>query len=220
MAQPRYARLDVQFPFKRTANKLLDELGPYGPLVFIYLILAAKDGSPPGSFSYPNDAVGWQKLGLDGREIPFTLDEFFGALGRMKQSSRRRNGRVWNAYLTRYGEWQKESRRYEEAVRKSSKRRETAADTERTPQGTRSGRKGGPSSRTRTTPTPREKGTNPRAKGTTPRQNGTAPRDLGTNPRKLREITCPECGVPKKTERSLTEHLEYIHGILPAETPA
>lgn len=186
----RYARVDVAFPHKRTANALHDKFGPAGPLTFLYLILAAKDGSPPGSFSYPNEAIGWQKLGLDGRDMPFTLDEFFTTLGRLKQSSRRRNGRVLHAYLTRYGDWQKDARRYEEATRKASKREESTADTKRTQRGTRSGHNTGPSSRTRTTPKPPSK-------------------------RTPKPLTCPRCGINGLTPASLPEHLEIVHGVLP-----
>lgn len=188
----RYARIDVDFFHKNTARKLLEEFGPAGPLVFIALILRAKDGSPPGTFSYPNDPIGWDRLGLPDIDAGFTLDEFFALTGRMKQTSRRRHGRVWDVSITRYAEWQKESRRYEEAVRKASKRAQTTADTKRTPHGTRSGHQGGPRTRTRTTPKP------PLRKTTT------------------KAHPCPRCPIVCPTTTALDEHLENVHLIDPA----
>lgn len=189
MAQ-RYARLDVDFLHKRTAKKLLHELGLGGPLVFVALILKAKDGATPGTFTYTSEASAWEKLGLEDADVGFTLDEFLKVTGRLKQTSRTPVGRLMNVKLTHYGDWQKDSRRHEEAVRKASKRLESAADTERTQRGTRSGRKVGPRSRPTTTPqTPHTK-------------NG-------------QTYPCPQCGAIKKTEQSLADHLEHVHGQLP-----
>lgn len=188
----RYARLDVDFFHKRTARALRDRFGVAGPALFVALILRAKDGSPPGTFTYTTDAVAWEKLGFDGVDLGFTLDDFFTMLGRLKQSSRRRVGPVTNVYLTRYADWQKDSRRYEEAVRKSSKRRETTADTKRTQHGTRSGHKVGPRSRTTSTPLPPIE------------KNG-------------QTYPCTICGASQRTKAELEDHLEYVHEIRPEQ---
>lgn len=230
MAQ-RYARIDVDFLHKNTARKLTDKLGPLAPLVFIALILRAKDGTEPGTFTYSSEAVAWEKLGLDGHLFPFTLDDFFRETGLVKQTSRRRIGVVWNVRLTRYADWQKDSRRYEAAVKKASTRAHSTGDTNGTQpgthQGTREGQKGGPRSRSRSIPlTPREKSTNPRAKGTSqrqrgtsPRQTGTAPRDKGTNPRAARPPDeppaythrCPHCRTSFRTAQDRDDHIEDLH---------
>lgn len=220
MAQ-RYARVDVEFMHKRTARKLLDELGLGGPLVFLALILKAKDGAVPGVFTYTSEAAAWEKLGLEGVEVGFTLDEFLKVTGRLKQTSRTPVGRLMNVQLTRYADWQKDAKRYEEAVKKARTRAHSTGDTNGTPQGTPKGRKGGPRSRPRSIPlTPREEGTNPRAKGTSPRQRGrsprqtgTSPRDLGTNPRATQPHPneCPHCHSRQRTRAELEDHIRYVH---------
>ena len=160
----RYFRVDVDFFHKRTCRTLASELGPWAPIVFLSLIARAKDGPVPGTFSYFSEAVALEKLGVEYADLGFTLDGFFKVTGRLKQTSRRRNGLVWDVCLTRYADWQKDSRRYEEAVRKSSKRRETAADTQRTQRGTRSGHNRGSSSSSISTPYPNGKSKTPRPK--------------------------------------------------------
>lgn len=124
----RYFRVDVSFFHKNTCHALMQKLGPGGPLTFLALLARAKDGHTPGTFSYASDAIGWEKLGLEPDDVGFTLDEFFHATGRLKQTSRRRHGRVWNVSITRYERWQQESERYEAAVRKSRSRGKTTRD--------------------------------------------------------------------------------------------
>lgn len=191
MAQ-RYARIDVDFFHKNTAAKIRERLGRDGQLVFLALILRAKDGSPAGTFSYSTEAVGWEKLGFGNETMPFTLDEFFTVLGQLKQSSRRRHGLVWDVSITRYGDWQKESRRYEEAVRKASKRAHSPADKQRTQGGTASGHARGTRSRSRSTPIP-------------PSRNS-----------KSASHACPRCPIVCPTATALQEHLENVHLIDPA----
>lgn len=194
----RYFRVDVDFFHKATCHKLLNALGPWGPLVFLSLIARAKDGIEPGVFSYSSDAVAWDKLGFDATDVPFTLEAFLKLTGRMKQTSKTRVGRTMNVKITRYGDWQKDAKRYEEAVRKSSKRGHSTADTDRTQGGTRSGRRGGPSSTSITTPLP--------------------PISLNG---KSHELACPVCGSVQRNRSELDDHLEYVHPDKPAvPTPA
>lgn len=192
MAQ-RYARIDVDFAHKRTARRLTEELGIVAPYVFITLILRAKDGIEPGTFVYRSEAVGWEKLGFDPEAMPFTLDEFFTVTGRLRQTSRKRLGDIWNVKLTQYGEWQKDSKRYEEAAKKSRTRGKSAGDTNGTQQGTRAGHKGGPRTRSRSTPKPPSNG-------------------------KANPLKCPHCRADRKpfpNAEELAGHLEDTHGIYP-----
>lgn len=184
----RYARIDVDFFHKTTARKLHQELGLAGQLVFIALILRAKDGIEPGVFVYRSEAVGWEKLGFDPEAMPFTLDAFFTVTGRLRQTSRRRVGDVWNVRVTRYGEWQKDSRRYETAVKKARSRGNSTVDTKVTPQGTPGGHKGGPRSRSRSTPIP------------------------PLNAKSISPLDCPHCGLRQPSRTALTHHLEHDHG--------
>lgn len=212
MAQ-RYARVDVEFLHKRTAKTLMRELGPGGPLVFIALILKSKDGVVPGTFTYSTEAVGWEKLGLEDVDMGFTLDQFFKVTGRLKQTSRTPVGRQMNVRLTRYGDWQKDARRYEEATKKARTRAHSTVDTNGTQPGTGEGHIGGPSSTSRSIPlTPREKGTNSRAKGTSPRQRGTSPRQRT----QTHHHVCPRCDLAHPDETELAAHLDNVHGLASA----
>lgn len=179
----RYFRVDVDFFHKNTCHKLLTELGPWAPLVFLSLIARAKDGLEPGIFVYSSDALAWEKLGFDGHEIPFTLDAFFKVTGRLKQTSRTPVGRAVHVTLTRYGDWQKDAQRYEDAVKKSRKRSDSTGDTK----GTRKGRRRGPSSSSITTPLPPGK------------KSKNHPHD------------CPRCGARQPSRSALDSHLEIFH---------
>lgn len=194
MAQ-RYARIDVDFFHKNTARKLQTELGLAGPLVFLSLILRAKDGIEPGVFVYRSEAVGWEKLGFDPEAMPFTLDTFFTTTGRLRQTSRKRLGDIWNVKLSHYGEWQQESRKYEAAVKKSRTRHKSTGDTNGTAQGTQEGRNGGTRSRSTSTPKP------------------------PVNGKQTHDHDCPECGVRQPSRTALTAHLELDHGVGPAPAP-
>lgn len=186
----RYARLDVNFMHKRTAHKLLEELGVGGPLAFICLILAAKDGAEPGTFTYKSEGDAWEKLGLDQADLGFTLDRFLTVTGRLKQTSRTPVGRLVNVKITRYGDWQKESRRYEEATKKARTRAQSTGDTNGDKRGTRKGHKGGPSSSSISIATPRGQR------------------------RKTKPSNCPVCGISRPDPELLAQHLENVHGIV------
>lgn len=126
----RYFRVDVSFFHKNTCRVLLEKLGVGGPLAYLSLCARAKDSTIPGTFIYSSDAVAWEKLGLDPIDVGFTLDEFFTVTGRIKQTSRTRVGRQIHVKLTQYERWQKDSKRYESAVRKSRSRREKTRDND------------------------------------------------------------------------------------------
>jgi hypothetical protein len=194
MAQ-RYARIDVDFLHKRTAQTLLRELGPGGPLVFIALILKAKDGIVPGTFTYASESAAWEKLGLENVPLGFTLDEFLKVTGRLKQTSRTPVGRLMNVKLTRYGDWQKDAKRYEAATKKARSRAHSTRDTNGTAPGTPKGQKGGPRSTSTSTPKP------PLRKSKT-----------GAH-------SCPRCPLTFTTANTLAEHLENVHALDPHGHP-
>lgn len=175
----RYFRVDVSFFHKRTCRTLMEKLGPGGPLTFLALVARAKDSNPPGTFTYPTEAIAWEKLGLDPDDVGFTLDEFLDLTGRIKQSSRTRVGRLTNVKLTQYERWQKESKRYEAAVRKSRSRAQTTRDTQVTPVGQASDTYRDLGSSTRSTPKPPLNG-NPEEPKATPEENLAHLRQLAT----------------------------------------
>lgn len=202
MAQ-RYFRVDVDFFHKTTCHKLLAELGPWGPLVFLSMIARAKDGIEPGVFAYQSEAVAWEKLGFDGHDIPFTLDEFLRLTGRMKQTAKTRVGRTMNVKISRYGDWQKDAERYEAAIRNARKRGQTPRNSTVTQGGTAPYRKGGPSSTSISTPKP------PQGKT----QNGRHPHG-----REWHHHDCPTCGARQPSLSALEDHLRIFHDTATADT--
>lgn len=191
----RFARIDVDFMSKNTAQTLLDELGPWGPLLFLALILKAKDGVEPGVFTYTTDAIGWDRLGILDPPEDITLDQFFTVTGRLKQTRRTCVGRVKNVTLTRYADWQKDSKRYEEAVKKRRSRARLAGDTTVTQQGTPEGREGGPISTSITNPLPPKR-----------RRNGSRP----TGPSQRPTIhACPRCDQTFDTLDAYETHRDW-----------
>ena len=206
----RFAYLDVHFCHKKTFHRLLAEFGPWGPLVFIALILEAKNGNPPGTLEYPTESVGWSKLGFENTIPDFTLDEFFAATGRLRQTRKTSRERQQIIVLSQWERWQNERRSYVERERKSRNRALSKRDTNGTPSGTPSGTKSPSIAITSSIPlTPREKGTNSRARGTSPRQNGTAPRQQTTNPKATAGHTCPKCHHTFDRQDHLETHLEW-----------
>lgn len=192
----RYARVDVMFFHKRTCDRLHAEFGWEGVAVFLAFVCQVKTSPIPGTFIYESEASGWAKLGFEGRQPSFTLAEFFRFTGRIKQTSKTSVGRLQHVKSTHYERWQKDSRRYEEAARKSRKRAETTADTKRTTKRTGSGRDAAPSSRSRSTPKP------PTGK------NGNYP------------DRCPVCNVELLATSTVEQHLEHVHGIVDTEAAA
>ncbi len=96
------------------------------------MLTAAKRGVPEGSFVYIGE--GWSALGLvPSPPFEFTLEEFLRLTGQLKQTRKRRSGDVTNVHLTHWAQWQKEWRRDAERERMSRKRRESHANTMRTP---------------------------------------------------------------------------------------
>lgn len=192
----RYAHIDVDFLHKTTAHKLTDELGIAAPLVFIALILRAKDGSPPGTFEYSSEAVAWERLGFDPEAAPFALSRFLEVTGKLRQTRRRvksetRRSRVEVVTLTCWDEWQKESRRVMDAEKKRRKREQNAGDRKGTLKGTERRREGGPRTRSRTTPKP------------------------PLNGKQTHPLDCPTCGLRQPSRHALTHHLEHDHGQTP-----
>lgn len=179
--------VDVLFFHKRTCDRLLNELGPFGPLAFLSLIAEAKRSNMGGTCTFTSEADFWDRLGLAGRDVGFSMDDLLTLLGRVKQTRRTCVGRVMNVKLTRYEQWQNDARRYDERERKSSKRRESKPDTSRT-------RGGQPADAVRTETLDLE-------------------RDKPPTPFAAPNGNCPECGVAIRAPTTLADHLYATHDI-------
>lgn len=124
-AQPRrrFYRVDLDFWHKRTCDRLLAELGPWGPCVWLALIAEAKRAHLKGTVIVTGEPQFWQLLGLYGDEHripPFTMNEFLTLTGRLKQTSRTPVGRLLHITLTRFGEWQKDAAKEDDRDRKNT----------------------------------------------------------------------------------------------------
>ncbi len=137
----RYCHQDIDFFHKKTCATLMAKLGPFGVLAFLSLCTEAKRSRIPGVVIVASEPDFWKQLGLYGEPLDFTMDEFLKATGRIKQTSRRRVGRLSHVVLTNYGRWQNDYRRENERERKSRKRQEYGTDNGRTSSGRQSGQK-------------------------------------------------------------------------------
>lgn len=99
---------DALYPHGETAQKIADEFGRDGLLVWACFLAACKRGATQGTFTYVTDESGWAELGLpDPANRPdFSLDDFWSFTGRIKQTKKTRSGRVKNVTATRWGRWQ------------------------------------------------------------------------------------------------------------------
>lgn len=203
----RFFYVDVHFFHKNTYAVLVDELGPWGPLTWLALLAQGKNHRPAGQFTWTGEADAFRQLfghDIDPADVPFTFAEFLKVTGRLKhtrvaKTSRTRRGHVANVALTRWEQWQKESRKWSERERMSRKRGQVEANTEQTPsEHDATPKRTHPSSRTRTRTTPK------------PPLNGS------------QEHVCGRCPTPRSfpTADELQGHLEDVHGVVEARRPA
>lgn len=190
----RYFRVDVSFFHKRTCQTLIEKLGPWAPLVFLSLVARCKDSGVPGTFIYPSEAVAWEKLGFEGHDPGFTLDELLDVTGKLKQTSRTRVGRLMHVKLSHYERWQKDSKTYEARVRKSRSRAQSKRDTDVTGAG-----------QARDTSVTKSVSSSSSISTPLPPMNG-----------KSKGLLCDLCPTPTRhaTAEDLAGHLEDVHGIV------
>jgi hypothetical protein len=126
----RYVPLSVYFGHDETSQHLKKAFGRAGLTVWACLLAAAKrSNTREGVFSYVTEAEGWRDLGLGYPDTPdFTLDEFFRATGRIKQTRKTAQGDVKHIELTRWADWNTAWKRESGAEQKSRKRAENTAD--------------------------------------------------------------------------------------------
>jgi hypothetical protein len=103
-----------------------------GPCVWLSMVAEAKRSSVPGVLIVTSMEALQDRLGFIQDELPFTLDEFLETTGRLKQTSRRRVGRVLHVTLTHYPTWQQDWKRDSDRDRQNRRRnQQTDRDTER-----------------------------------------------------------------------------------------
>ena len=118
----QYFPLSVYFAQGKTGVRLLERFGRDGLLVWVLYLTACKTNWVQGQLTYASEADGWMKLQLTGHEPDFTLDEFFGFTGQLKQTRTTRSGHVKDVVCTQWIRWNYDVKTQLEAERKSRKR--------------------------------------------------------------------------------------------------
>ena len=67
------------------------------------MLTAAKRGHVQGTFSYTTEAEAWASLGIT--DPPFELDTFLRVTGHLKQTRKRRRGRITDVQITAWKDW-------------------------------------------------------------------------------------------------------------------
>lgn len=99
----RWIPLSVEFPFDKTGTRLQEEFGPAGLAVWVALLTAAKRAHVQGQFSYTTEEEAWRNLGISG--VEFSFDEFLRVSGQLKNTRKRRRGRITDVQITAWEEW-------------------------------------------------------------------------------------------------------------------
>jgi hypothetical protein len=118
--------MPVEWPFDALGTRLLDEFGNPGIAVWSCFLAAAKRSPLEGTISFTTEEEAWSQLGLEPPQ--FTLDEFLKVTGAMKETRRRRRGRITDVTLTRWEELQQTLKRQLARERKARSRAENARD--------------------------------------------------------------------------------------------
>jgi hypothetical protein len=143
VAQRRYFKMDAEFFASDLADAVYQRFGGNGLLLFIAFLAACKRNNVPGRMSYMDgstsdllNTVGLAGLRLENEEgEPWTVDEFWTFLGRRKQVSRTRRGRLVNVVSSRWNLWQTDWKRDDNAERKRRSRGKTERDSDVTEAG-------------------------------------------------------------------------------------
>jgi hypothetical protein len=105
--------------------------------VWLSLVAEAKRSSIPGTIRYTSSEALQETLGFITYELPFTLDEFLDFTGQLKQTAKRREGRLKDVTLTHYQTWQGDWKRDSDRQRQNRWRtQENQRDTQRDTQAT------------------------------------------------------------------------------------
>jgi hypothetical protein len=125
--------MTADWPHDRLGTRLQAEFGSAGVAVWPCVVAAAKRNINEGTFSFTTEEEAWQTLGLE--PAGFSLEEFFRLTGALKETRRRRRGRVTDVQLRRWEELQQTLSRSLEAERKArsranSKRDNTGTDSD------------------------------------------------------------------------------------------
>lgn len=140
-----FVPLSVNIATGKTGTALLKAFGAEGIAVWVCFLAACKRNRPPGRIVFASDTEAWITLGLldvdnsvDARP-KFTITDFFKVTGRLKQTRRRRVGRMLDVSCTHFGDWNKTIQTEYERERKARLREESARDTTGTSLGTSPG---------------------------------------------------------------------------------
>jgi hypothetical protein len=123
-----YVPLDSFVAFKRTGQTLKDRWGMEGLCTWMLYLAACKRDITPGVFTYSSEEEAWTKLGA--RAFLFTIEEFFSATGRLRQTRRRRSGSITYVECRQWSEWNLTYRTQLERERQQHKRAQNPSKSE------------------------------------------------------------------------------------------
>jgi hypothetical protein len=115
-----YVPLDSYVAFKRTGQSLKARWGMEGLCAWMLFLAACKREAVPGTFTYSSDDEAWIKLGA--RATLFSLDEFFVATGRLRQTRKRRSGHVTYVECVNWDLWTKDYKGQQASDRQARRR--------------------------------------------------------------------------------------------------
>lgn len=108
----RWIAWDVHFLDGAVGSAVFERFGFAGVALFVGFLSACKRNSVQGQMAYGSDADALAQMGFHGAELldahgkPFTLNDYWTLLGRLKQTSRRRRGHLTYVFSTRWERWQ------------------------------------------------------------------------------------------------------------------
>lgn len=206
----RFYMVDLDFFHKKTFDRLYDEFGAAGPLVWLALIAEAKRSRIPGTLTVTGGADFWAQLGFQGRDLGFTMDAFLAFTGRYKLTSRTSLGRLQNVLITSFKQWQNDWKRESERTRKSRYRAQRDGDTEGTGEGQQRDRE---LDLDLYPPNPPNggnvNGENQPLAAPPPRSRANEDPRLRTHP-----FVCKICSVRERFDRKLVEHFYVVHDLM------
>lgn len=138
----RWVAVDVMANMSTTGQTLYDEFGGKGLLVWLSLIQLAKRSPREGVVTFVSDDDLFMQLGLPGlllvdeRGVEWDLESLWRRLGQLKQTRRRRLGRVLEITLTNWAVWQDMTRRGIKAEQKARSRDRNRGDNTEPIEGT------------------------------------------------------------------------------------
>ena len=119
----QWVAVDTFLTAKGLPRKLWATFGAFGVVVWVALLGAAKRNAREGTFEFCSPQDAFAQMGIPPEYVPddFDLDEFFRLTGAKKETRLRRDGAITKVDITRWGPWQKTTKRRSRDAKDSDK---------------------------------------------------------------------------------------------------